>query len=106
MRNRPVADATLGSGGGGRNTNDESLQRSRKAVNPYTWLVCAKIVKCGKGEMGPTDGSIFSEGHDPTEDSAFSEGFESTESSAFGVGHELTQDSDFGERRESTQTDH
>ena len=39
---------------------------SRKAVNPYTWLVCAKIVKIiiGKGE--PTQDSMLSAGHEPT----------------------------------------
>ena len=78
---------------------------SRQSVKPYTWLVGAKIVKCGKGEREPTEGSMFSVGHDPTQDSAFGEGFEFTQSSAVGVRHEPTQDSAFRERRESTQTD-
>ena len=77
----------------------------QKAVNSYTWLVCAKIVKCGRGEREPTQGSMFSVGREPTQDRAFGEGFESTQSSAFGVGHEPTQDSAVGEGRESTQTD-
>ena len=40
---------------------------SRKAVNPYTWLVCAKIVKFGRGEGDPTPGSMFSAEHEPTQ---------------------------------------
>ena len=82
-----------------------SPQGNRKAVNPYTWLVCAKIVKRSRGEREPTQGSMFSAGHEPTQDSAFGEGFESTQSSALGVGHEPTQDSAFGEGREYTRTD-
>ena len=62
-------------------------------------------MKFGRGEREPTQGSMFSAGHDPTEDNAFIEGFESTQSSAFGVEHEPIQDSAFGEGRESTQND-
>ena len=70
-----------------------------------TWLVYSKIVKYGKGDKEPTQGSMFSAGHEPTQDRAFGEGFESTQSSDFGMGHEPTQDSAFGEGRESTQND-
>ena len=66
-------------------------------MNPCTWLVCAKIVKRGRGERGPTQGSMFSAGYEPTQDSAFGEGFESTQSCAFDVGHEPTRGSAFGE---------
>ena len=41
-RNRPAAGVVFGSGDGGRNTSDEFSWAGRKAVNPYTWLVCAK----------------------------------------------------------------
>ena len=47
-------------------------------VNPYTWFVCAKIVKCGRGERGSTGDSMFSAGHEPTQDSACGERNEST----------------------------
>ena len=104
-RDRPAAGTAFGSGDGGRNTNDEFPRGSRKAVNPYTWLVCAKMMKCGRGEREPTQGSMFSAGHKPNQDSAFGEGHESSERSAFGVGHEPTQDSACGEGLESTQTD-
>ena len=103
-RNRPAGGTAFGTADGGRNTSDECPRGSRKAANPFTWLVCAKIVKCGRGERELTQGSMFSEGHDTTQDSAFGEGFES-HSSSIGVGHEPTQDSDFGEGHESTQTD-
>ena len=93
-RNRSAAGTAFGSGDGCRSTSDESPRGSRNAVNPYTWLVCEKIVKCGRGDREPTQGSMFSAGHEPTQDSAL------------GVGHEPTQDSAFGERHESTQTDH
>ena len=66
--------------------------------------MCAKIAICGIGEREPTQGSVFSAGHQLTQNSAFGEEFESTQSSAFGVGHKPTQDSVFGEGRESTQT--
>ena len=42
-RNRPAAGTAFGGGAGGRNTSDESPRGSKKAVNPYTWLVCAKL---------------------------------------------------------------
>ena len=59
--------------------SDESVRRSRTAVNTYSWLVCAKIVKCGKVEKDPTQGGIFSAGNEPTQDSGVLEGFESTQ---------------------------
>ena len=55
----------------------ESPRGSIKAVNLFTWLVCAKIVKRGRGEREPIQGSMFSAGHEPNQDSAFGEGFES-----------------------------
>ena len=81
-RNRTAAGTAFGSGDGGSNTSDASPRGSRKAVNPYTWLVCAKIVKRGRGEREPTQGSMFNAGHEPTQDIAFGEGFESTQSSS------------------------
>ena len=43
---RPAAGTAFGSGDEGRNTSDEPPRVSRNAVNPFTWLVCAKFVKC------------------------------------------------------------
>ena len=77
---------SLRSGDGGRKTSDASPGGSRKAVNPHTWLVCAKIVKCGRGGGEPTQDSMFSPGHEPTQDSAFGDGHESIQGSAFGPG--------------------
>ena len=59
--------------------SDEFPRGNRKAVNPYAWLVCAKIVKCGLSETGPTQGGTFSAGHELIQDSAFGEGFGSTQ---------------------------
>ena len=56
-----------------------------------------KIVKRDRGEREPTQGSMFSAGHEPTQDSAFGESFESTQSCAFSVGHEPIQDNAFSE---------
>ena len=42
-------------------------------------LMCAKIVKFGRGEGEPIQDSMFSAGHEPTQ------------GNAFGVGHESTQ---------------
>ena len=90
-RNQPATGTAFGSGDGERNTSDKCPRGSRKAVNPYTWLVCAKIVKWVRGEREPTQGITFSAGHEPTQDSAFGEGIESNQSSAFGVGYEPTR---------------
>ena len=73
-RNRPSAGTTFGGGDGGRSMSYKSPRGSRKAVNPYTWLVCAKIVKFDRGEGDPTPGSMFSAGHEPGQDSAFGKG--------------------------------
>ena len=62
----------------------------RKAVNPYSWLVGAKLEKFGSGNTEPSTDSIFSAGHEPTHDTAFGEGHKSNEPSAFGAGHEST----------------
>ena len=42
--------------------SDESPRGSRKVVNPYTWLVCAKIVKIRSCEGESTQDSMFSAG--------------------------------------------
>ena len=73
-QNRPAAGTAFGSGDGGRNTSDESALGSGKAVNPYTWLVCAKTVKIDRGEGESTQDSMFSAGHKPTQGRAFGEG--------------------------------
>ena len=73
-QNQPAAGTVFSSGDGGRNTSDESPRGSRKAVIPYTWLVCAQIVKIGRGEGEPTQDSMFSAGHEPTQGSAFGKG--------------------------------
>ena len=77
----------------------------QKGRQSYTWLVCATIVKCCKGEKESTQGSMFSAGHEPTQDSAFGERHESTKTSASGAGHESTQSSAFDVGHESTPTD-
>ena len=59
-KNWLAAGTTIGGGDGGRNTSDKPPRRSRKVVNPYTWSVCAKIAKIGRGEREPTQGSNFS----------------------------------------------
>ena len=69
----PRQGTAFGSGHRGRNTSDGSSRGSRKAVYPFTWLVCEKIVKYGRGERKPTQRSIFSAGREPTQDSAFGE---------------------------------
>ena len=83
--------------------SDKSPRGSRKAVNPYTWLVCAKTVKCGRGEREPTQGSAFGEGHESTQGSVFVAGYESTQSRAFGVGHESPQTDPMNRRGGSAQ---
>ena len=65
------------------------------------WLVCAKIVKCGRGEKELTQDSMFSAGHEP---GAFGEGHEFTKGSALGAGHAFAQSIAFGAGHESTQT--
>ena len=102
-RNRPAPGTAFGSRDGGRNTSDESPRGSRKAVDPYTWLVSSKIVKCGRGEREPTQDSMFSAGHEPTQDSAFGAGHESTQGSAFGAGHEPTHSNPWDRREGSAQ---
>ena len=47
-RNRPAAGTAFGSDDGGTNTSDESSRGGGNAVNPYTWLMWAKIVKIGR----------------------------------------------------------
>ena len=85
----------------------KSPRGSRKAVNPYTWLVCAKIVKFGRGEGDPTSGSMFSAGHEPAKTVLLARGVgrEPTQGSVFGAGYEPTQGNAFGAGHEPTQTD-
>ena len=67
------------------------------------WLVCAKIVKCGRGERKPTQDSMCSAGHEPTQDSTFGEEHESTQGSAFGAGYESAQTDPWDRRGGSAQ---
>ena len=53
---------------------DEYPRGSREVVNPYTWLVRAKIVKIGRGEGESTQGSMSSAGLEPIQGSAFDSG--------------------------------
>ena len=53
---------------------DEYPWGSREVVNPYTWLVRAKIVKIGRGEGESTQGSMSSVGLEPIQGSAFDSG--------------------------------
>ena len=50
-----------------RYTNDESLQRSRKVVNPHAWPVCAKIPDIRGVERQPTRDGAFGARHQPTQ---------------------------------------
>ena len=78
-RNRPAAGTAFGGGDGGRNISEVCPRVIRKAFNPDTWPVCAKILNIGIVEGESTQGSTFSAEHEPTE------------GSAFGAGHEPTQ---------------
>ena len=69
---RPVQNSVVATGAETR--ANKSPRGSRKAVNPYTWLVRAKLVKCGRVGRESTQGSMFSAGHEPTQDGAFGEG--------------------------------
>ena len=43
--------------------SDESPRGIRNTANPYTWLVCANIVKFGRAEGESIQGSMLSAGH-------------------------------------------
>ena len=66
-RTQPATGTAFGGGDGGRNTSDEPPWGSRKAVNPYTRLVCSKPGKCGGGEREPPNASCSVRGTSPLE---------------------------------------
>ena len=77
----------------------------QKPVNSYTLLVCAKIVKCGRGEREPTQDSMFSAGRKPTKQKGLSARGTSPPKAVFSVRGTIIRSSSFGAGHEPTQTE-